>query len=352
MTDMKKIVPFYYSLRGNTEEDKILLEPVKYSLQCNDIHLYRKITKIFNYWFKVSLDKFQPIDEIVQMAYNVMTLKYLNLTYISLFLKANAFRIRSARNTKFKKFMSFFLRRFDDIQDEAIVRNGFPVTHSVYGLHNSINAANYLQLITCEKLINLHPMVIIKIFIEQMMEFYTGQGMDIYWKENFICPTEKDYNIVAVKKSGWLVILVVKLMKLFSAYEEDVLSLASTLGLYRQIYDDYSNLRYDKDINENSYCDDLTEGKMSFLIIHALRNNPDDQKIIIIQDILRQRSKNIEVKRYCVKVLESYGSFKYAKEVLDELEKKIRTEIDRLGGNPIFVKLMDDVKNNLLKTRI
>ncbi|XP_018364811.1 PREDICTED: geranylgeranyl pyrophosphate synthase-like [Trachymyrmex cornetzi] len=311
MTGMKKIVPFYHSLNGNTEEDKILLDPVEYSLQCNDTHIYRIIPFLFNYWFKVSPDKFQLIDEIAQMAFNIMVV-------------------------------------FDDIQDEAIVRNGFPVTHSVYGLHNSINAANYLQLITCEKLINLHPMAV-KIFVEQLMEFYKGQGMDIYWKENFICPTEKDYNIVAVKKSGWLAILVVKLMKLFSTYEEDVLSLASTLGLYRQIYDDYSNLRYDKDINENSYCDDLTEGKMSFLIIHALRNNPDDKKII---NILRQRSKNIEVKRYCVKVLESYGSFKYAKEVLDELEKKIRTEIDRLGGNPIFVKLMDDVKNNMLKTRI
>ncbi|XP_018364367.1 PREDICTED: geranylgeranyl pyrophosphate synthase-like, partial [Trachymyrmex cornetzi] len=237
---------------------------------------------------------------------------------------------------------------FDDIQDEAIMRNGFPVAHSIYGLHNSINAANYLQFIICEKLINLHPMAV-KIFIEQMMEFYRGQGMDIYWKENFICPTEKDYNILALRKSGWLVILVIKLMKLFSTFEEDVLSLASTMALYRQIYDDYSNLHHDKDTNENSYCDDLTEGKMSFLIIHALRNNPDDQKII---NLLRQRSKNIEVKRYCVKVLESYGSFKYAKDVLDELEKKMRTEIDRLGGNPIFVKLLDDVKNKMSKTRI
>ncbi|EGI65644.1 Geranylgeranyl pyrophosphate synthetase [Acromyrmex echinatior] len=154
-----------------------------------------------------------------------------------------------------------FLARFDDIQDEAIMRNGFPVTHSVYGLHYSINAANYLQFLACEKLINLHPM----------------------------------------------------------------------------------------DTNENSYCDDLTEGKMSFLIIHALRNNPDDKKII---NILKQRSKNIEVKRYCVKILESYGSFKYAKDVLDELEEKMRTEIDRLGGNPPFVKLLDDFRNKMLKTHI
>lgn len=67
---------------------------------------------------------------------------------------------------------------------------------------------------------------------------------------------------------------------------------------------------------------------------------------------MKQRSKNIEVKRYCVKILESYGSFKYTKDVLDELDKKMRTEIDRLGGNPLFVKLLDEVKNKMLKTRI
>ncbi|XP_018339613.1 PREDICTED: geranylgeranyl pyrophosphate synthase-like [Trachymyrmex septentrionalis] len=307
MSDMKEVVPFYYSSSGNPQEDKILLEPIKYVLQCLDTHPCRKLLSIFNYWFKVSPDKFQLIDEIIQMAFSTCVL-------------------------------------FDDIQDEAIIRNGFPVAHSVCGLHNSINAANYLQFIICEKLINLHPMAI-KIFIEQSMEYYKGQGMDLYWKENFICPTEKDYNILASRKSSWLMKIMVKLLKLFSTYEKDLLSLVDTMGLYRQIYDDYYNLRHNK-TNENSYCDDLTEGKMSFLIIHALRNNPDDKKII---NILRQRSKNIEVKRYCIKILENYGSFKYAKDVLDKLEKKLRTEIDRLGGNPLFEQLMDDL--SMLKIR-
>lgn len=311
MTDMKKIVPFYYSINGNVEEDKILLEPIKYSLQSSDAHPYKRITSIFNYWLKLSPDKFQQIDEIMQMVFNVCII-------------------------------------FDDIQDEAIMRIGFPVTHSVYGLYYSINAANYLELIAYQKLINLHPMAV-KIVIEQFMEYFKGQGMDFYWKENFICPTEKDYHSLALRKSAWIIELVVKLMKLFSTYEEDVLSLASTLGLYRQIHDDYCNLRHDEDTNENSYCDDLTEGKMSFLIIHALKNNPDDKKLI---NILKQRSKNIEVKRYCVKILESYGSFKYTKDVLDELDKKMRTEIDRLGGNPTFVKFLDELKNKMLKTRI
>ena len=70
-----------------------------------------------------------------------------------------------------------FLDRFDDIQDEAIMRNGFPVTHSVYGLHYSINAANYLQFIACEKLINLHPMVISSC----IMSMYNFEKLNVFY---------------------------------------------------------------------------------------------------------------------------------------------------------------------------
>ena len=38
-------------------------------------------------------------------------------------------------------------------------------------------------------------------------------------------------------------------MKLFSTYEEDISSLAYTMGLSRQIHDDYCNLRYDEVTN-------------------------------------------------------------------------------------------------------
>jgi len=32
-----------------------------------------------------------------------------------------------------------------------------------------------------------------------MLEYNRGQGMDMYWKDNFICPTEKDYKIMAIR---------------------------------------------------------------------------------------------------------------------------------------------------------
>lgn len=67
--------------------------------------------------------------------------------------------------------------------------------------------------------------------------------------------------------------------------------------------------------------------------------------IFYFSDILRQRTRDIEVKRYCVSLLEKYGSFKYTREVLDSLDKEARLEVARLGPNPIMENLLNELLN-------
>ncbi|EGI61836.1 Geranylgeranyl pyrophosphate synthetase [Acromyrmex echinatior] len=216
------------------------------------------------------------------------------------------------------------------------------VAHSVYGTASSLSAANYVLFIALERVINLKHPEATQVYMEQLLELHRGQGMDIFWRDNFICPTEEDYKIMTIRKTGGLFNLAVRLMKLFSTYEEDFSSLIATLGLYFQIRDDYCNLCLGEYTENKSYCEDLTEGKFSFPIIHALRSNPDDRQII---NIVRQRTKDIEVKRHCIKLLERFGSFKYTRNVLEELDSTARAEIERLGGNPLLVKILDELKN-------
>lgn len=63
------------------------------------------------------------------------------------------------------------------------------------------------------------------------------------------------------------------------------------------------------------------------------------------KDILKQRTKDIELKRHCIKLFEKFGSLKYTRSVLEELDMKARAEIDRLGGNPFLIKILDEFKN-------
>ncbi|XP_070158262.1 terpene synthase-like [Polyergus mexicanus] len=304
MTDTNENKPFYYSLSNDRQEDEKLLEPIRYYLQVSGKQMSVKVTHAFNYWLNISPDKIQVINEIVTM---------LCTSYIMI----------------------------DDIQDNSILRKGIPVAHSVYGIASSLNAAISIFFIALERIVNLHPAAT-KVYMEEMLEIFRGQGMEIFWRDNFICPSEADYNTMAKKKIGGIFNLIVKLMKLFSTYEEDLSSLNAILSLHFQIRDDYGNLNSNKYTESKSYCDDLSEGKFSFPIVHALTTNPDDKQIIYI---LKQRTKEIEVKHHCIKLLEKFGSFEYTKSVLEELDLKARAEIERLGGNPLLIKLLDELKN-------
>lgn len=78
------------------------------------------------------------------------------------------------------------------------------------------------------------------------MEIYRGQGMDIYWRDNFICPTESEYKQMAVRKTGALFTLIVRLMQLFSNHDKDLTRLTALLAVYYQIREDYCSLTSEK----------------------------------------------------------------------------------------------------------
>lgn len=80
--------------------------------------------------------------------------------------------------------------------------------------------------------------------------------------------------------------------------------------------------------------------KFIFRSIH-LKNIFFDLYIPI--DILRQRTRDVEVKRYCVGLLEKFGSFAYTRKVLEQLDNEAREEIAVLGGNPLLESLLDDL---------
>lgn len=58
-------------------------------------------------------------------------------------------------------------------------------------------------------------------------------------------------------------------------------------------------------------------------------------------DILRQRTRDVEVKKYCISLLDKYGSFSYTRKTLESLDAEARAEIQRLGGNPLMESVLD-----------
>lgn len=68
-------------------------------------------------------------------------------------------------------------------------------------------------------------------------------------------------------------------------------------------------------------------------------------KFFFLSDILRQRTQKVEVKKYCISLLEQLGSFKYTRETLDKLDIEARAEVALLGPNPIMENLLNELLN-------
>ncbi|CAF0994976.1 unnamed protein product [Adineta ricciae] len=278
-------------------ENKILLEPYEYIRTIPGKQIRPKLIQAFNLWLHIPDEKLTVIEDLVEMLHNASLL-------------------------------------IDDIQDNSKLRRGVPVAHNIYGIPLTINAANYIYFLAMQKALALEHADVTQIFVDQMLELHHGQGMEIWWRDNFVSPSEGEYRQMVIRKCGGLFNLGVRLMQLFapteirSAYNFN--KLCELLSLLFQIRDDYCNLISKEYTNNKSYCEDLTEGKFSFPILHAVNTRETDTRII---HILKQRTQDIELKRYCVRLLHEFGSLEYTRQVCDDLAKQIYDEIDVLGGN-------------------
>ena len=188
----------YFSSTNCPKQESLLLEPYSHIVRQSGKNIRQKLIHGFNLWMNVSQEKISAIEEIVNMLHNASLL-------------------------------------IDDIEDSSKLRRGQPCAHLIYGQPSTINSANYVMFIGLEKVLQLGHPEAVGVFSQQMLELHRGQGMEIHWRDNFICPTEAEYKQMIDRKTGGLFNLAVRLMQLFSNTEDDFTHLTSLLGLYFQI---------------------------------------------------------------------------------------------------------------------
>ncbi|RDH28588.1 terpenoid synthase [Aspergillus welwitschiae] len=286
------------ALRVIQRED-IVRGPLDYLLKSPGKDIRRKFIHAFNEWLRIPEEKLNIITEIVGLLHTASLL-------------------------------------IDDIQDNSKLRRGLPVAHSIFGIAQTINSANYAYFLAQERLRELNHPEAYEIYTEELLRLHRGQGMDLYWRDCLTCPTEEDYIEMIANKTGGLFRLAIKLMQLESETKSDVIELADLLGVIFQIRDDYQNLQSGLYTKNKGFCEDLTEGKFSFLIIHSIHSNPNNHHLL---NILRQRSEDDSVKKYAVEYIDSTGSFEYCRERLaslleeaDHMVKELESQVGHSKG--------------------
>jgi len=234
----------------------------------------------------------------------------------------------------------------DDVQDGSQLRRGVPVAHNIFGVAQTINSANYVYFLALQELQRLENRdEAMEIFTTELLNLHRGQGMDLYWRDTLTCPTEDDYLEMVQNKTGGLFRLAVKLMQAESPEKGriDCVPLVNLMGLVFQICDDYLNLSSGTYTKNKGLCEDLTEGKFSFPVIHSIRSNPANLQLI---NILKQKTTDDGVKRYAVAYMETTGSFDYSRKVVKELKAKagdLIAEMDGGSGRGSQVKAILDM---------
>jgi geranylgeranyl diphosphate synthase type 3 len=96
------------------------------------------------------------------------------------------------------------LCRVDDIQDNSSLRRGIPTAHTVHGIASTINAAIYMFLIFLKKVQDVNHPEAMRLCTKELLKCFQGQGMEIYWRDNYKCPTIEEYQDM-IKKSKYMV---------------------------------------------------------------------------------------------------------------------------------------------------
>ncbi|KAL4995022.1 isoprenoid synthase domain-containing protein [Aspergillus recurvatus] len=260
-------------------KERIIRGPLEYLLASGGKKIRHQLMLAFNEWLRVPPEKAEIISDIVNLLHTASLL-------------------------------------IDDIQDSSKLRRGRPVAHSVFGVAQTINSANYTYFLAQQKLTSLKSTCANDIFVEELLNLHRGQGMELYWRDTLTCPTEEQYIGMVLDKTGGLFRLAVRLMQLESDQTCDCISLTNTLGAIFQIRDDILNLKARAYVKNKGFCEDITEGKFSFPVIHSIRSDPSNKQLL---SILRQRSDDDSLKAYAVDYITSTGSFTYSHEKLGSL---------------------------------
>eukprot|EP00906_Rhabdomonas_costata_P032100 RCo045250 len=238
----------------------------------------------------------------------------------------------------------------DDIEDNSQLRRGIPVAHTIFGVAHTINCANLVYFLAFNDVCALGQPAAVEAFRDELIRLHRGQGQDIWWRDNFICPTEQEYKSMVMMKTGGLFRLAVRLMQACTDDPQgrtiDLNPIVDDFAVYFQIRDDYMNLQSTEYGKNKDFCEDITEGKYSFPMIHHISCAKDDQKL---QKILRQRTTEQSLKRYALRLMRATGSLTYTRQVVIQYFEKMLSRIDELGGNPGLQKIVSKLQADFLK---
>jgi len=230
----------------------------------------------------------------------------------------------------------------DDIEDNSDFRRGREAVHKKYGIDVALNLGDFLfyfpivALLDSKKISRSVKTKILEIYQRDMLRLGIGQGTEIAWHRCMTEPTqisENEYMQMAYSKTGVLSAMAAKIgAALGGATKRQINMLGkfgATMGIAFQLQDDILNITESSvSASKGGLGDDISEGKITLLVIHALSKLDESEKKRLIE-ILNMHTNDSNLKSEAIGLIKKSGAIDYANKKKEELVAKCIKELDK-----------------------
>lgn len=250
----------------------------------------------------------------------------------------------------------------DDIADEAELRRGEPCLHLSEGLGLALNMGDLGLSLVNGTVINdpaLDDAVKVRVvteLIEMTRRTIEGQAMDIGWARDARYDiTPEDYLIMATHKtahySGAVPLAIGAIVGGGTeAQIEGLRNFGLDTGLAFQIQDDLLNLIGEEESTKKDFRSDITEGKRTLIVVHALHHGTEQQRARLVE-ILSNKEKNPDVLAEAVEIMQETGSIEYARNYAQNLtsisKNRLLGVVDPSPARDLLISMADWFVNRL-----
>ena len=241
----------------------------------------------------------------------------------------------------------------DDIADEGKLRRGKPCLHITQGVGLAINDGDYAlvesfdSILSDKSLSSDMKITLLQELSAMMNRTIEGQALDLGWvRDGKYDISIADYLYMASHKtafySGGVPLACGALLGGGTQKQIHALrQFGMDTGLAFQIQDDILNLIGEKESHEKDFRSDITEGKRTLVVVHALAHLGQKDHDTLLDILNANTSKTGSLAR-AVALFEKAGSIDYARSYSFRL-------IDRAKSNLSSIPLEPEPRSLLLK---
>ena len=228
----------------------------------------------------------------------------------------------------------------DDIADHGELRRGEPCMHRTQGIGIATNCGD-LELTTVTSIILADDFLSANLKVRLLGELTAmtertieGQALDLGWvRDDRFDISVEDYLAMATLKTAYYSEATPLACGAIvgGGSEEQVEALRGfgmKTGLAFQIQDDLLNLIGKAEANNKDFRSDITEGKRTLVVVHALQNAAPEARERLVE-ILSSKERDPEVLAEAVAIMEETGSIDYARTFAEDLTLNAKA---RLAG--------------------